>query len=145
MGDITLVWDTVNNHADWQVGTGDLVTGNTLQTAIIRSLFTDQRAPADLDLDDPRGVWTDTYSGVLAGSLLWLLGRSKISDSTSLLLRAEGYCNAALAWLVTAGVAATIVSTATFATADTMRLLIVVTEPSGTTSRFKFAYLWAGG
>jgi phage gp46-like protein len=99
--------------------------------AIIRSLFTDARAPDDLDLPDPRGFWADTYNGFLSGSLLWLLARSKISDRQALLRQAEGYCNSALAWLVTAGVAATVTTAASFEGPGIMGLVITVTWNGG--------------
>jgi phage gp46-like protein len=146
MGDLALAWNQAGGYADWQVGSGDLVNTNTLDTAIIRSLFTDARAPDDLDLPDPRGFWADTYNGFLSGSLLWLLARSKISDRQALLRQAEGYCNSALAWLVTAGVAATVTTAASFEGPGIMGLVITVTEPTGTTtSQFKYSYLWNGG
>jgi phage gp46-like protein len=145
MGDISLQWNPALGYADWQVGVGDLATGNTLETAIIRSLFTDARAPADLNLDDPRGVWTDTYNGFQSGSLLWLLERAKINDSQALLRQAERYATMALQWLVTAGAVATVAAAALYLSAGVIGLTIVVTEPSGTTSSFQYAYLYSGG
>jgi phage gp46-like protein len=149
LGDLTLVWDNVNQHADWQVGVGDLVSGNTLQTAVIRSLFTDKRAPAGTTLPYPsadlRGCWSDSYTGIQIGSLLWLLERTAIGDRTTLLLQAETYASDALAWLITEGVAATINVTATFAGPDTIALSIELVEPSGAVNQFQFAWVWAGG
>jgi phage gp46-like protein len=149
MPDLTLVWDAANGHADWQVGVGDLVSGNTLRTAVIRSLFTDKRAPAGAVLPYPssdlRGCWSDSYSGTQIGSLLWLLERAVISDRTALLLQAQTYATDALQWLIDEGVVATVTATATFATSTTIALLVVLTEPGGNVNQFQFSWAWAGG
>lgn len=52
MSDITLFYDEEALHCDWSVGTGDMVCGNDLQTAILISLFTDRLADASDETDD---------------------------------------------------------------------------------------------
>jgi phage gp46-like protein len=87
----------------------------------------------------------DTYNGFQSGSLLWLLERAKINDSQALLRQAERYATMALQWLVTAGAVATVAAAALYLSAGVIGLTIVVTEPSGTTSSFQYAYLYSGG
>jgi phage gp46-like protein len=75
--------------------------GDDLESAVIISLFTDQRALADeVKLPDHRrGYWGDLLgnSGSL-GSKLWLLQREKIAQET--LELAEQYAKEALQWLI---------------------------------------------
>jgi phage gp46-like protein len=149
MADLTLVWDAVNGHADWQVGNGDLVSGNTLQTAVIRSLFTDKRAPADAALPYPsadlRGCWSDSYMGYQIGSLIWLLERAVITNRTTLLLQVQTYATDALAWIIAEGAASTITATASWLSPTMIMLAIVLIEPSGNVNQFQFSWLWNGG
>lgn len=82
-----------------------LVQDDTLETAVIISLFTDRRARPDDELpgleDSRRGWWGDALSetqGDEIGSWLWLLYREKNTNET--LNRAREYCMDALAWLL---------------------------------------------
>jgi phage gp46-like protein len=150
MADISLQWNPAAGHADWVVGNGDLVSGSTLETAVIRSLFTDRRLPSDtLPTDgsgDPRGWWGDTYNGYQIGSLLWTLERSKKTNGTALLRTAERYAQDALQWLIDSGVVATVTATASWASATNMALVITLTEPGGTTpQQFAYSWVWNGG
>lgn len=149
MPDITLKWNPATGYADWLVGDNDLQSGSTLETAIIRSLFTDRRAPADTDLPtndgDPRGCWSDTYMGYQIGSLLWTLERAKKVNATALLRQAEGFCTDALQWMIDAGAIATATASASWASSTAMAIIVTVTQPVGTTTRFNFQWLWNGG
>lgn len=150
MADIALKWNHATGYADWSVGDGDLVSGSTLETAVIRSLFTDKRlpvgtAPSD-GTGDPRGWWGDTYNGYQIGSLLWTLERSKKASSTALLRTAERYAADSLQWMIDAGVVATVTVTAVWANATNIVLSVVLQEPNSTTpQRFAFSWAWNGG
>ena len=87
----------------------DLCGDDGLLTAVVLSLFTDARAHDDDTVPDARpgepgdrrGWWGDALSpdaGPL-GSRLWLLWREK--DQDEVVIRAQEYARAALAWLVT--------------------------------------------
>lgn len=121
-----LLWDTVWNPAtqqtDWAIASssetsnrGGLQATSAIATAVILSIFTDRRCPADHPLSvyavgDIRGypgdaldVRADLGEDEL-GSLLWLLERSvKTADTKRY---AQVILQDCLAWLVTQGVAA---------------------------------------
>ncbi|MCV5591620.1 phage GP46 family protein, partial [Escherichia coli] len=86
------------------MGTGDIVCGNDLQTAILISLFTDRLADASDETDDGnrRGWWGDLEQDYRVGSRLWLLRRQKLT--TQVALKAEAYAREALQWLKDDGV-----------------------------------------
>ncbi len=147
--DIAIAWDVRNGRGDWYVQGGGLaIDEGGLTSAVLVSLFTDGRAPDDVTLldgsGDRRGWWADTYQPSNIGSLLWLLARAKKTSDTSLLRRAENYCQAALQWLLDDGVAKTITSIARWITATAMGIKIVITKPSGGTVSFDYAYAWTG-
>lgn len=88
----------------------DLEADETLETAVIISLFTDRRADVTdtLPLNETfrRGWWGDSYAeikGDQIGSHLWLLQREKTTQET--LNWAREYSLEALAWLIEDGVA----------------------------------------
>ncbi len=79
MADIAVVWD--QGCGSLQLNGADLLTDNSLLTAVIISLFTDRRA---LDSDeipdgtrDRRGWWGDSFRERPVGSRLWLLSRER--------------------------------------------------------------------
>lgn len=85
----------------------DLDTDDSIQTAIIVSLFTDREADATDELPagetDRRGWCLDSTltDGDKIGSKLWLLQREKQTEHTR--RRAEQYCREALQWLLDDG------------------------------------------
>lgn len=100
---------------DWVFDGYDLVTTDTLETAVLISLMTDRLANADDEIpdgsNDRRGVWSDMAvplteappAGDLIGSRLWLLSRRKVEERTR--LDAITYCLEALQWMIDDGVA----------------------------------------
>lgn len=76
-----------------------------LRNAVLISLFTDARAPADQVPDgmDNRGFWADMDlpNGESLGSTLWTLQREKIT--TQLLTRLRDLATSALAWMIDEG------------------------------------------
>lgn len=114
---IALVYDNDAQRADLDRGAaGDenIQTDEGLNTAVLVSLFTRRLAANDDELTDPlsedrMGWWADPYADVtddLIGSRLWLLRRSKTSQSTMNL--AKTYIEEALQWLIDDGVAESI-------------------------------------
>jgi phage gp46-like protein len=94
--------------------TGDLAGTESLQEAVIVSLFTDRVAALDdqVDGDDPRGWWGDMPLNTanppavpdFIGSRLWLLRRAPATADT--LNRAHVYIRESLQWMLDDGVAA---------------------------------------
>ena len=98
--DVTLRWIENTGNPDMALEAGDVTLGDGLVEAVILSLFTDARAPADMDVPgDRRGWWGDgdAQAPRPLGSLLWTLAREKETDETR--LRARDYARQALAWM----------------------------------------------
>lgn len=108
VNDIRLIWDTELQEGEFvfDASIQDLESDNTLETAIIISLFTDRRAREDDILPDPsdsnrRGWWGDKVADVVGdqiGSRLWLLSREKTVENV--LVRAKQYIKEATQWLL---------------------------------------------
>lgn len=150
MSDITTTWDYVNNRGDWTVSAGALTSGEDLVTSVLISLFTDRRAqPSDIIPDgttNRRGWWADIGTdGNLDewGSRLWLLDRSK-SPTAAVLNNAVTYCQEALAWMITDGVAAKVDVQASWNTSTFLALLVTIYKTDGTNMSLKFQLLWNG-
>lgn len=148
MTDIALAWNPADGVAEWQVANGLLVGGSDLETAVIVSLFSDGRLPADQSppdgSTDRRGWWADTYREMPLGSLLWTLERRAISNRTALLAEAKSICTDALGWLVSDGVAASVQVTTLWLTPTTLGIAITITAPTGTVSQYRYAWAWQG-
>ena len=97
---ISLVWQSVD--ADIVL---DSLTGDSVTTNVIASLFTDRRAQPSDDLPDGgtdrRGWWCDTWRSESMGSRLWLLSREK--QMQTVLTKTQNYATEALAWMLKAG------------------------------------------
>lgn len=124
-----------------------LVTDDTLETAVIISLFTDRRAQPDDELpgidDSRRGWWGDILSdieGDETGSWLWLLYREKTTDET--LNRAREYCLDALQWLLEDRIAESVNVKTWYQdqTAGLMMIEVVVIKLDGSQERYNL--LW---
>lgn len=88
--DIKLIFDNDTQSADIEFKDNDLINELGFETAVLMSVFTDQRANDDDVLPDAvhgdkRGWWGDPTSNIendQIGSKLWLLERSKITNQT---------------------------------------------------------------
>ncbi|EPJ1396489.1 TPA: phage GP46 family protein [Yersinia enterocolitica] len=140
--DIKTIWEPDKLLGDWQTGSGGLLDGNDLETAILISLFTDRLARADdaIDSDDRRGWWGDTGSEYPIGSRLWLLRREKLT--TKVALKAEDYAAEALAWLIDDGVVTAISANAQIIYPNRLNLLISYQQPAKTQASVKFSWVW---
>ena len=116
MSDLATIFDPATLTGDLALAAAnetDLAGDDTIETAVLISLFSDRRADAADELaigeDERRGWWGDGLAAVRndrLGSRLWLLGREKVNQET--LNRAREYAAEALAWLVEDGVAAAV-------------------------------------
>lgn len=142
MSDIAI--KTQNKIFKLGVANGDLEKDDGLQTAVIISLFTDQRCTDDElppDQKSKRGWWGDKFSEIdqdQIGSKLWLLERVKRTDET--LRKAQDYIKDALKWLIDDGVAASITVSAIYDSNNQLVADIDIQKPSGRSSRFQL--LW---
>jgi len=75
-----------------RVENSDLIADNTIATAIVNSLLIDKR------YNNEQGFWGDVLLGRSIGSLLWTLERSKIDETTLVLIKQ--YSTEALQWLL---------------------------------------------
>ncbi len=111
---IQLTYDNATQLVDIERD-GQIATSELLNTAVFISLFSRRRADDDDTLPEPHsnreGWWGDGLgprdeAGDLIGSRLWLLNRSKASQST--LNLAKSYALEAVQWLVDDGIAAAV-------------------------------------
>lgn len=124
-----------------------LATDDTLETAVMISLFTDRRARPDDELpaihNTRRGWWGDTLSDQEndeIGSWLWLLHREKTTYET--LNQAREYSLEALQWLLEDRIASNVQVETRYLnqTAGLMVIEIVITKLDG--SRERYSLLW---
>lgn len=129
---------------------GTIVTTDGLDTAVTISLFTDKRARDDDELPDNSGDrrgWCLTArqrevdsEAEEIGSWLWLLGREK--QIPSVVARAKGYAEDALAWMVRRKVAAKVTVTAEIARPGMLGLLVEIVRRDGATWTKTYDYYW---
>lgn len=131
---------------DIAVENGDVVLGDDLHTAVGLSLFTNARAVEPVFnsqvLTVNQGWWGDIYRGTPLGSKLWQYMRSKKTSSVLELVRAAA--EECLKWMVTDGVAQTVVTTASWDedVSGLMDLKIVINKPTGGSSVFTYQFAW---
>lgn len=149
MTDYALVLDD-NGQIDIEFANGDIVADNGLETAVLISLFSDSRADEDMipaiDRDgDLRGYWGDVRPVVPndeTGSLLWVLKRAKQLNRT--LADAREYAQRSLQWLVTDGVAQSVVVNTSYPYRGWMLLEVIIYRPqSANPVTFRYSYAWA--
>lgn len=132
MADIAIVWR--NGRGNLSLNGPDLLTDNSIATAVTISLFTDRRAqPSDPIPDgttDRRGWWADSFRRRPVGSRLWLLNREKTVPAV--VESAAAYADEALAWLKPAGLVKSVTCTATRTADNGLRLSVSLVLPDGT-------------
>ena len=148
MADLSFIYDQKKRHSDIQIAGGDFVIGDSLQTSVELSLFTDRRATdseysliaGNTQARKPRrGYWANSFKATKQGSGLWLLQREKRTAET--LSRAKVYATSALAWMVKEGIAKSVAAETSF---DGTALIVAVsiTKPDGTEAGFKYDFAW---
>ena len=144
MSDIGLF--LINNCIDLKLENGDLASDSGLETAVLLSLFSDQRAgetelpPGHLN---KRGWWGDLFpetTGDRIGSKLWTISRDKASPETSAI--AEVRAKQALQWLIDDGVASSVNISAEFDSDKVLRMNITIIRPDQ--SEDVFGFFWDG-
>ena len=147
MTDLRTIFVDMDSGADLALENFALATDDSLETAVILSLFTDARALDDDELPlgqtDRRGWWGDAYAderGDRFGSRLWLLSARK--QLPSALVEAREIIEEALAWLVKDGLARR-VEVETFIPRDEVLGAIVrIHRPDGSVQLIRFEQLW---
>lgn len=129
---------------DLQIGDdGDIVTSDSLDTAILVSLFTDARADASEVADSAkrRGwIGNESTPGIEMGSKLWLYDQARVTRET--INGVRDATQDALQWLVDDGLAVS-VRTAATASADGITVEVVIERPSGQVEN-RYYDLWNG-
>lgn len=135
-----------SDRLDLGVEQNDLALDSGLKTAVMLSLFTDQRA-AVLELPPGetarRGWWADGVAEVVGdrhGSKLWLLAREKQTDDVA--ERAKEYCVEALQWMVDDGVAQVVNISTQFQARGILGIEVEIVRPSGDSTAFTFDFAW---
>jgi phage gp46-like protein len=148
VGDIKTVFFNTAEAADYAVGGLLLAADEGLTTAVILSLFTDARAQVDDAIphgdSDRRGWWGDAFPAVAGdslGSRLWLVWPGK--QTLDNLLRARGFAEEALQWMVTDGVARAVTVTASNPRDGLLALAITIDKPDGEALALRFESLWS--
>ena len=155
MPDLKLQWDNDLGCCDlvFDEDTEDLVTDEGLQTAVLISLYTDNRALITDEVFNPltpdrRGWWGNkvlpAVEGDEAGSKLWLLERAK-TIGTYTENQAKSYIEKCLQWMIDDGIAqrieVTVEKQGTTET-KTLAMLIQIHKTDGTDTRMKFDNIW---
>jgi len=144
MSDIEIAF--VDNQFCLQIENGDLKDDQGLETSVSISLFSDQRVTEDElgDLEtDKKGWWADSISEIendKIGSKLWLLSRSKQSDSV--LSDFEIYSAKALEWMTEDGLTKNISTSADYNDNGDLILDIEITKPDNKV--IKISRVWDG-
>jgi len=127
------------DNADITIQNGDLSRDESLETSILICIYTDARNVGETEFaGDVRGWWADNT----AGSLLWLLERSK--TESAVLGMAEDRLRSALQWLIDDGVAEKF--TVTAARQGTVGITITVQvyrpQDGNNPATFRYFYNW---
>ena len=148
MTDLAISWNNRLGAGDICVVGADLLADDTLETAVIISLFTDARVRED-ELPEGhywrRGWWGDAVDDEpdVTGSKLWTLRRSKATPE--LLVRARAFCREALRWMIRDGVAVAVNVETNYLSPGVMQIFVGVVEPDRTRREFQFTDVIGGG
>lgn len=133
--DLAIEWR--NGQGDLAFSDNDLMLDDSLTTAIIISLFTDQR------VDNQRGWWGNQfaqYNGEM-GSKLWTFTRAK--QLKDVLVEIQTYATQALQWLIDDRHVTHIDVTASNPDMSVLLLTVVVTLPDGTQEQRTLSTVWS--
>jgi phage gp46-like protein len=123
---------------DFDDDSGDFVQDDGLETAILMSLFCNERATEE-QVPQPfkrGGYWAIDITG-MQFSHLWLVNGRKTQDKLNL---GSEYCNTALNWLIEKGYATEVNTEASF-TDEGIQLDIAISKPNGITDNYTYQ-LW---
>lgn len=140
---------------DWCLDGVDLETDEGLESAVIISLGTNRLAAADDVIpdgsQDRRGWWADlpvdagtqdSAQPDYIGSRLWLLSRAKATAQTA--EAAKNYVLEALAWMISDGVAQSIICTTNWNALGFLAIAVIISwlGPNGTPVNSQFDFVW---
>lgn len=116
-----------------------LAQDDSLETAVLISLFSDSRATEDDQVPnagtDLRGYWGDQYlssePGDSTGSLIWTLQGGPIDVAQEKL---PGFCRRALQWMITDGYITAVDITIGRPDYSQLSIHLTLTRPSGATT-----------
>lgn len=132
MADLALKWDGV--IGDLEFGEMDIVTDDSLKSAILISIFTDKRHEGE------RGCWIDSFEDDPVGSRLWLLDREK--KISEIPLRANEYVRESLQWLIRDGIVKSVKVDSYIEGQNILQIPIEVTKPDGKKVNYQFDSVW---
>lgn len=147
MPDIKLIEIDEGGTPAYDIGieNGDLVPDDGLETAILTSILSDQRADeSQVPQPEFRRGWigdlVTPFPGVKYGSLIWLTEQSRLTQSV--LNSIKDYAQKSLQWMIDTGLANEIEATATRRGSNTVLLTIRVVSPGGGITEKAFT-LWS--
>lgn len=147
MPDIKLIEIDEGGTPAYDIGieNGDLVPDDGLETAILTSILSDQRADeSQVPQPEFRRGWigdlVTPFPGVKYGSLIWLTEQSRLTQSV--LNSIKDYAQKSLQWMIDTGLANEIEATATRRGSNTGLLTIRVVSPGGGITEKAFT-LWS--
>ena len=136
---ITTVFDQMLGGREvLRIEDGDIAR-DPLRDLVLISLFTWRRATSDDPVPEGQsrqGWWADPT----LGSRLWLLKRAKLT--AKLLGTARQYCEQALAWLVTEGIASAVSVVVERYGKAGFALAVSVTRPRDPRERVRYDLIW---
>jgi phage gp46-like protein len=144
MSDTSTTWNGPLNYGDWKLVGTNLQTGNELVTAVLISLFTDRVANDDDVIpdgsNDPRGWVGDLGQTVPIGSRLWLLSRSKLTQSAA--TTAKSMAAEALKWMLDDGVVARLDIKTEIVQPNRLNMQVIAFKQDGTRIAMDFTHAW---
>lgn len=134
MIDVKIVKNKNTAEFDVQIANEDLFLENSLETAVIISLFTEQRVEGE------KGFWGDSIENDLWGSKLWTLAREKLTETVR--SKYQEYSREALQWLIDDKVVKSINLTSEIVKPDSIYLSVEIIRPDGSTVGYRFNTIW---
>jgi len=130
---------------DIAIENGDMVPDTGLETAILTSILSDQRADeSQVPQPEFRRGWigdlVTPFPGVKYGSLIWLTEQSRLTQSV--LNSIKDFAQKSLQWMIDTGLANAVEATATRQGSNTVLLTIRVVSPGGGITEKAFT-LWS--
>lgn len=134
----------VDGQIGLKIENGDIVGDSSLETAVLISLFSDQRCSiSELPSGHGfrRGWFGDLFSDFSTdeiGSKLWLLGREKTTLET--LAAVETRSIEALQWMIEDGVAKSVEASAEYDELLRIILTVTITKPDEETNKYRLIW-----
>ena len=134
MIDVKIKRNIKTGEFDIDTSNEDLLIEDGLETAILISLFTDQRVGGD------KGFWGDSIDGDNWGSKIWTLMREKLTEKTR--TKFQEYAKDSLRWLLDDKVAKSINFQSEIVQPESIHLLVEIIRPDGSTVGYRFNTIW---